>query len=671
MKLRSIQSTCSILHESRLFRRSLGRSKTQVLARRFLAVLAITAVLLSGCPSRSPTKSDTTKVAPVADADVRDEQLDAPNNETANPPEIEPESSIDSIKSVERDVAAEAAAEKQRQLLSGEWTTRRLIGLASTGPAFIDFSVSIDGVSLESAAENSLSTIAEKLLGDIEATNPKWELVLALPLVRSGWLGNLLADGEEQEQLIAMYDTNKDGEANIDEMLPFLSRGLSRAAPLLISDGGTESPVGPTNTPWGIADLDNDNALDAEELAQLAESIKRLDVNGDGTITQQEVAERSASQAEGMMRRASMLQSNSLVIVGSEERDPKNLEAAKSRRKIVSNLLRHYTVLETITRDQWSAWNDAMWNQFDANQDQVLDSREAESMITLEPLASIYIRLPEIDSATPIDNKMENAATMGEAAVVENAALSSEAVKNSPARENKLAVLFNGKEGVFSNAHPTGGRLAVNGFSVRLQVNDGFNEATRLQFRRQIEVSLSNLQLRSAITQQFGLGETAFELVDSNGDQKLSDAEFEQVWGWFTLRQGTRLVARWTVANDPWFQLGDRNGDGRLSELEVSQMQDALKELDRDQDGLLTPYEQPLLVNLEITRSDPRIPAALGGANGGETPSQPGPAWFTAMDANGDGVLNRQEFLGARLDFERLDQDKDGFVALGEVYLAP
>jgi hypothetical protein len=43
-----------------------------------------------------------------------------------------------------------------------------------------------------------------------------------------------------------------------------------------------------------------------------------------------------------------------------------------------------------------------------------------------------------------------------------------------------------------------------------------------------------------------------------------------------------------------------------------------------------------------------------------------GPAWFRAMDRNGDGDVSRREFLGTDADFRRIDTDGDGLISREE-----
>jgi hypothetical protein len=51
-------------------------------------------------------------------------------------------------------------------------------------------------------------------------------------------------------------------------------------------------------------------------------------------------------------------------------------------------------------------------------------------------------------------------------------------------------------------------------------------------------------------------------------------------------------------------------------------------------------------------------------------PTARGPAWFRAMDRNGDGFVSPAEFLGPQELFRRLDRNGDGLISPEEAELA-
>src|SRR5262249_35478296 len=123
----------------------------------------------------------------------------------------------------------------------------------------------------------------------------------------------------------------------------------------------------------------------------------------------------------------------------------------------------------------------------------------------------------------------------------------------------------------------------------------------------------------------------------------------------------------WVTATDRGcnpFSFLDRDGDGRLSYREQLAAPDLLGG---------HPAMKGLPAQFELSFAGPAVkswgglaipavkrpvaaPVALRGA----------PAWFRAMDRNGDGVLSPREFLGPPDLFRKLDADGDGVISIAE-----
>ena len=128
------------------------------------------------------------------------------------------------------------------------------------------------------------------------------------------------------------------------------------------------------------------------------------------------------------------------------------------------------------------------------------------------------------------------------------------------------------------------------------------------------------------------------------------------------------MVVRWMTAARPWFHIVDRNGDGRLSSKEIHLATHSLGKLDANGDTVITSDEIPLLVRIEIRRTDDRL-NRLDVIGNGTVESVPAdPDWFSAMDTNRDGLIDRLEFIGEIEDFASLDENNDGFLSRPEVY---
>ena len=67
-----------------------------------------------------------------------------------------------------------------------------------------------------------------------------------------------------------------------------------------------------------------------------------------------------------------------------------------------------------------------------------------------------------------------------------------------------------------------------------------------------------------------------------------------------------------------------------------------------------------------ISRAEPQQTNAFYIPRATSAASADAPDWFKAGDFNGDGDVSRREFLGTDEQFQRLDQDDDGFIHVDE-----
>jgi Ca2+-binding EF-hand superfamily protein len=157
-----------------------------------------------------------------------------------------------------------------------------------------------------------------------------------------------------------------------------------------------------------------------------------------------------------------------------------------------------------------------------------------------------------------------------------------------------------------------------------------------------------------------------FPLADRDGDGRLTP---DELGAYFRLVEAGVRAQVWVTVTDRGrnpFDLLDADGDGRLS----------LPELARAADRLLgdaaslaeVPRQYGISVGGPAVASWGGMPLAAPARRkaparaAGERP----PAWFVAMDRNGDGVLAPDEFLGPPELFRQLDRDGDGLISAAE-----
>jgi Ca2+-binding EF-hand superfamily protein len=193
----------------------------------------------------------------------------------------------------------------------------------------------------------------------------------------------------------------------------------------------------------------------------------------------------------------------------------------------------------------------------------------------------------------------------------------------------------------------------------------------------QIEVSFpaSNyLTEKDVIGPQMQYLRILFDIVDRDADGRMTRAEYD---AYNKVQQGFHhlsftLVYAASVPN--LFQLMDMNGDGRLSVREIRNAWSRLipyepKEKNAITRSALQPHggirwSYTRNVNLSVSQALTQFDRPATRKSG------EGPLWFQKFDRNGDGELSRQEFPGATAEFDRLDTNRDGFISSPEAIAA-
>jgi Ca2+-binding EF-hand superfamily protein len=161
-----------------------------------------------------------------------------------------------------------------------------------------------------------------------------------------------------------------------------------------------------------------------------------------------------------------------------------------------------------------------------------------------------------------------------------------------------------------------------------------------------------------------------FDAADRDGDGKLTRAELEAFLDLVELGIACRVVVTVTDRGRNLFDLFDTNGDGRLDLGELLRAARTLpNELARDKplDRGAVPASYRLVAGRGPV-GDAFGPAPFGAAAKVRPVPVParGPAWFRAMDRNGDGFVSAQEFVGPPELFAKLDANGDGRISVEE-----
>jgi Ca2+-binding EF-hand superfamily protein len=106
------------------------------------------------------------------------------------------------------------------------------------------------------------------------------------------------------------------------------------------------------------------------------------------------------------------------------------------------------------------------------------------------------------------------------------------------------------------------------------------------------------------------------------------------------------------------FEVLDADRDGSLSVRELRTAWERLKAAGCVTAGMFDRTKLPRQLLATVSRGHPQ--STLG------KPVRGGPAWFAAMDRNGDGDVSRKEFTGPADVFDKLDADRDGLLSAEE-----
>lgn len=162
-----------------------------------------------------------------------------------------------------------------------------------------------------------------------------------------------------------------------------------------------------------------------------------------------------------------------------------------------------------------------------------------------------------------------------------------------------------------------------------------------------------------------------FEAADRNGDGNLYPEELRETLDGLIAWQTSRLNVSLSQERSPLFAQLDVDGDGRLSRRELVNAQARLIKNESESlalDELVGrcrwEFRVPGLLE-DAPEQMARDVMAVGTAN--QRRAGPGPAWFHAMDRNGDGDIDRREFLGRRDLFNAWDINQDQLLDLVEI----
>jgi Ca2+-binding EF-hand superfamily protein len=310
-----------------------------------------------------------------------------------------------------------------------------------------------------------------------------------------------------------------------------------------------------------------------------------------------------------------------------------------------------------------------LFGQLDANQDGRLLKNELAGLNDAPPHLVVAVDFGESEGAIREGEPRE-----GEAPAVPGPSEVSPANPMPAPPKLRLVRVVEALAKVQQSAIEQPGRLtlSIDGTPITLYVNDtlaaGNYEAQATQALALLDADkngyLEEKEVPADAAAQFG----QFAAVDTDEDGKAYPAEIVAYLAQQQAAMRGQIHAKAGDREDVLFAALDQNHDERLDSREIEHARERLAQFDKDGDGQLTSGELPESLVIGLARGNLQNMDALFAPPplAAQAPAADAPRWFTAMDANHDGVISPREFLGAAAKFQSLDGDGNGLLDVAE-----
>ncbi|HVW02186.1 MAG TPA: hypothetical protein VHB77_17675 [Planctomycetaceae bacterium] len=486
-----------------------------------------------------------------------------------------------------------------------------LVFLGSSSPLFVRLHVAVDGVGFHGLRPGLASQLFKELDRDRDGVLKAEELQRAMVLPEFA--------GKQTPQLEA-----KDGGLKRDEFAAALDAALGPQFAIVPKAKRAAQAI----DLFPRLDLNGDGSLSQQELKDAFVALRKLDVDQDETYTIEELQPLRELLPAAQAAPMEVTEMPFLVI------EP------ESRAQMAEELTRRYGSSGRVTADDLGLTAEA-FAPFDRNRDGTLDTTEFAALLANPPVtADLKVTLFHKKRGRPDVVRINEATTRRPGA----ATLLSVPLAN---------VGFQWRAAASAAAAASDNR---NFYKIKFRQADGDK----------------NGYLDANEFGALGLPNATFEAVDRDGDKQVFVDEVVAYADQDSTAAQHRVVM--TVANEgkSLFEALDADSDRRLSRRELKHSVERLRSFDRDGDGRITPAELSGQYRVIIGLGKPSL-FAEDRQNMAQMPTDPiineprvGPPWHRKMDRNRDGDVSWLEFLGPREQFTRLDTDGDGLISVRE-----
>ncbi len=588
-------------------------------------------------PHRDPSAAASAAKPPEA-ATPQADPTDAPQELDDQPLADQPAADVAS-----RDSGASAAptelAEPASRDASADSPAERIVLLTPGGPLVVDVAIMIDG-DLHSTALAELVDAAYAA-ADTDGDGVRtWEEVADSPAFMYGQFGNLpITEDSQKDQLVSMYDRNRDGLVNREEVPRFVTRNVGRSRSFSLQSSNEFRRAGRAQSPLRrLLDADRNGAITSAEMEAAPGRLLRYDADDDQVITLADFKDDAQTTPGSMSNRRNTREPETAILVNERT----NWKAATY---ILEEL---YSYRDPVRASDWPLTPD-LFSILDLNGDEQLDHDEVAQLATVPP----HLRLrAQFGAAGDRGNRLTALTLETVAAEVESK------VKSIRTHDRRVSIELTEVEvQFFVNEDPALGNV---------------QQVAQAQFNT-LDTDANGYLDEAEVPNQLPGFNVPFNGVDADGDGMVY---LEELVRFLDLRQRAyrgQVRARAADQEDALFTALDTSGDGRLHAREIAAAPAELARMDRNQDGQLKSHEIPGSMVVGMVRGSPQqddtlfvMPTGVNTARSDELPR-----WFVGMDTNQDGEVGAHEFLGTADRFAQFDTNADGFLDPSELSEQP
>lgn len=387
-------------------------------------------------------------------------------------------------------------------------------------------------------------------------------------------------------------------------------------------------------------DQDNDKKLSVAEFKAAAESVRKLDIDDDETVSLDELQTSRNPYAAYVYQGQRQTASKPSPFI--------SLAANASLSTVVEKLLEKYDDKDNGLNPEELSMSEQIFVEFDLDGNGRLDAKELRQMLN-DPVPNLELII-RIGRPQRTRQRQRRIAPMVEIVSSSESNLTGFSIRKSADGTPSLVL----------------GNVQIEFAADR----NSYAASYKPFYKQQLKNADANKNgyIEKAEAQRSFYFRQSFNILDRDGDGKVFEKEVLAYVDQQQAAAAGRTVMDVEDQGRNLFEILDLNRDRRLSRRELNAAINGKEKWDDNRDGEVAADEIPKYMRLTVSRARPSIPGvnrrirAISGVRYSPRGTTRGPVWFQKMDRNRDGDVSPREFLGKSDEFNRLDKDANGLI---------